>query len=386
MRRRASQTGIVARHSRWCPTSTDRGAACKCKPSYRAEVWSAVEGRKIRKTFATHAEARAWRSDALSAVRKGKMRAPTRTTVREAGHALVAGMRDGSIRNRSGDIYKPSAVRGYEQALRDHVYPSLGAHRLSDLALRDVQALADRLVAAGLGASTVRNALLPLRVIYKRAVTLGDVAVNATAGLSLPAVRGRRDRIASPVEAAALLAALPDEDRPLWAAALYTGLRRGELMALRVDDVDLKRGVLNVARSYDPKERAFVEPKSRAGVRRVPIASVLREHLVAHKLRSGRSGEALLFGRTDGTPFDDYALKQRADRAWKSARLSPIGLHESRHTFASLMIAAGVNVKALSAYMGHASITITLDRYGHLLPGNEDEAAGLLDAYLARAL
>ena len=65
--------------------------------------------------------------------------------------------------------------------------------------------------------------------------------------------------------------------------------------------------------------------------------------------------------------------------------LDPITLHECRHTFASLMIAADVNAKALSAYMGHASVTITLDRYGHLMPGNEDEAAGLLDAYLARA-
>jgi integrase len=357
-------------------------------PSYRAEVWSAVEGRKIRKTFSgpgAYAEARAWRAEASNAIRKGTMRAPTRMTVREAGDALVVGMRDGSIRNRSGDTYKPSAVRSYEQALRDHVYPSLGGHRLSDVALRDVQALVDRLVATGLGASTVRNALMPLRVLFKRAVALGDVAVNATAGVAAPAVRGRRDRIASPVEAAALLAALPDEDRAVWGAALYAGLRRGELMALRVDDMDLSTGVLRVERSYDPKAREWITPKSRAGVRRVPIASALREHLIAHKLRTGRSGEALLFGRSDGTPFDDYALKVRADRTWKAAGLSPIGLHESRHTFASLMIAAGVNIKALSTYMGHASITITMDRYGHLMPGNEVEAAGLLDAYLNRA-
>ncbi len=63
----------------------------------------------------------------------------------------------------------------------------------------------------------------------------------------------------------------------------------------------------------------------------------------------------------------------------------PITLHECRHTFASLMIAAGVNAKALSTYMGHANIAITFDRYGHLMPGNEEQAAGLLDAYLERA-
>jgi integrase len=77
--------------------------------------------------------------------------------------------------------------------------------------------------------------------------------------------------------------------------------------------------------------------------------------------------------------------RKRVFTAWSRAGLDRIALHESRHTFASLMIAAGVNAKALSTYLGHSSITITLDRYGHLMPGNEDEAAGLLDAYLERA-
>jgi integrase len=84
-------------------------------------------------------------------------------------------------------------------------------------------------------------------------------------------------------------------------------------------------------------------------------------------------------------PFDGGAVAERAQRAWRRAELEPIALHEARHTFASLMIAAGVNARALATYMGHASVTITYDRYGHLMPGNEDEAAALLDAYLERA-
>jgi integrase len=75
-------------------------------------------------------------------------------------------------------------------------------------------------------------------------------------------------------------------------------------------------------------------------------------------------------------------VDRRAQAAWSAAELTRITLHECRHTFASLMIAAGVNAKALSTYMGHSSIQITYDRYGHLMPGNEAEAAGLLDAYL----
>ena len=93
-----------------------------------------------------------------------------------------------------------------------------------------------------------------------------------------------------------------------------------------------------------------------------------------------------MFGTSYAQPFTPTNVRKRANAAWARAGLEPIGLHECRHTFASLMIAAGVNAKALSAYMGHSSVTITLDRYGHLMPGNESEAAERLDAYLARAV
>jgi integrase len=373
--------GVRVRHGRACPAPD--GGSCKCKPSYEAAVWSIRDGRKLRKTFPTLSAARAWRHDASTAVRRGAMRAAAPTRLDEAWAAWIEGARDGTIRTRSGDVFKPSTLSGYEHAMTTRVLRELGARRLADLSRLDLQDFADRMVAAGLDASTIRNALLPVRAVCRRAVARGDLPSNPTSGLELPAVRGRRDRVASPAEAAALVAALPEADRALWAAALYAGLRRGELMALRFEDVDLPAGVLRVERSYDPKSREFVAPKSRAGVRRVPIASVLREVLIAHRLRSGRAA-GLVFGRDRVVPFDDRAMKVRADRAWRAAGLAPIGLHECRHTFASLMIAAGVNAKALSTYMGHSNIAITLDRYGHLMPGNEEQAAGLLDAYLAR--
>jgi integrase len=75
-------------------------------------------------------------------------------------------------------------------------------------------------------------------------------------------------------------------------------------------------------------------------------------------------------------------LQRRADKVWRAKKLERITPHSARHTFASLMIAAGVNAKALSTFMGHAKIGITLDRYGHLMPGSEAETAGLLDAFL----
>jgi integrase len=163
---------------------------------------------------------------------------------------------------------------------------------------------------------------------------------------------------------------------------MYAGLRRGELLALRWEEVDLAGGVIHVERSSDAKEGA-VEPKSRAGRRTVPIATALREFLVEHKLRSGRH-VGLVFGTSYTQPFTSSNVRKRGNAAWARAGLGPIGLHECRHTFASLMIAAGINAKSLSTYMGHSSVTITFDRYGHLMPGNESEAAELLDTYLAR--
>ncbi len=378
----AQLAGIEVRHRTTCATRS--GGKCNCKPAYQASVWSAREGKRLRKTFPTLSTARAWRAEAQTAIRRGTLRAPIATTVREAGEALVEGMRSGRIRTRSGDRYKPSAIRSYEAALRDRIFPELGGKRLGDVQRRDVQRLADDLLAEGRDPSTIRNALMPLRVIYRRAVEDGDLSVNPCANLRLPAVRGRRERIASPEEAQRLLAALPERDRPAWATALYAGLRRGELMALLWEDVDLAAGVIRVERSYDDKGRVEIEPKSRAGRRTVPIVGALRDVLVDHKARQDRDG-GLVFGSSAETPFVPSNLWRRAQRAWRRAGLDPIGLHEARHTFASVLIAAGVNAKAITTYMGHASIQTTYDLYGKLMPGSESEAAALVDAYLARA-
>jgi integrase len=197
--------------------------------------------------------------------------------------------------------------------------------------------------------------------------------------------RGRRDRIAAATEATALLDALPLADRALWAAALYAGLRLGELQALEWNHIDLDHNLIHVERAWD-RSAGFIEPKSRSGRRRVPITATLRNHLLTHRLQQGNGGDGLVFPNKRGDrPFNPTTINQRAKTAWTTAGLVPITLHECRHSYAAYTIAAGINTKALSTYLGHASITITLDRYGHLLPGNETEAAELLDTWLQAA-
>jgi integrase len=373
----------VVRHSTRCGGSSG-AKGCSCRPGYQAQVYSPTERRTIRRTFKALGDARAWRAETKAALERGSLRAPSRQTLAEAAEDWVKAANAGVIRTRSGEVYKPGALRGYEQALKARVLPRFGHLKTSALTRNAVQDLVDEMLAEGLAPSTTRNAILPLRAIYRRLLARSEVAINPTLGLALPASRERRERVARPAEARKLLEALSQADRPVWATALYAGLRRGELRALRWGDVDFEAGLIRVERGWDPKEGP-IEPKSRAGKRRVPLAKPLRAHLAAHRLRTGGAQEDLVFrGRSD-KPLAPDALIERGRKAWGEGGLRPIGLHECRHTYAAFMIAAGVNAKALSTYMGHSTITMTLDRYGHLMPGNEDEAAAMLERYLETA-
>jgi integrase len=254
----------------------------------------------------------------------------------------------------------------------------------------DLQALADRLLGAGASASKVRNVIMPLRAIYRHAIERDEIVTNPTSNLRLPTGLGRRERVATADEAEALIAALPESDRAVWATAMYAGLRLGELQALKWDDVALDEGVICVERSWDVKAGP-IEPKSRKGRRRVPITRTLRSYLVDHRLRTGRRGGDFVFGSVADRPFTPSHIRKRAKRAWAAANesrsrrklpaLVPIGLHECRHTFVSLMHDAGLPLERIGDYVGHGSSYMT-DRYRHLLRGHENEAAQLLDAYL----
>ncbi len=293
----------------------------------------------------------------------------------EAADAWLEAARAGIVRNRSAEVYKPAALRSYDRVLRLHVLPVLGRERLRELTLPELQRFVDRLAGDGLAAATITTTITPLRAIYRRARQLGDVQNNPTSGLSVPAVNRRQTKFATAPQIEAMLSKLDSaKDRAMWATALYGGLWRGELMGLHREAVDLATGVIRVERGWDDCE-GEVAPKSKQGRRKVPIPAALRDRLAEYLIDGPTAGRIFVGAR------DSY---DRGRAAAEAAKVEPPTLHECRHGYATLMIAAGVNVKALSNFMGHANIRITLDQYGHLLPGAEDEAAALLDAFLAR--
>ncbi|HET8954716.1 MAG TPA: site-specific integrase [Solirubrobacterales bacterium] len=375
---------IKKRHSRNCPAK--RGKRCSCNGGYRAEVYSPRDKKKIRKTFTHKADARSWAAEVKRGVDLGTLRAPTKRTLDEAAAAWLAGVEAGTVRNRSGNRYKPATLRGYRQALEDHVLPFLGGRKMNAITTSDLQALVDRWTAEVQSPSTIRNSIKPLQAIYRRARAREGLAVNPTRDLELPAPSPKEVEIVAPEVAAQLLDVLPVEDRALWATALYAGLRYGELRALRWSAVDLAGGAIRVTESWDPKE-GTIAPKTKNSQRTTPLPGLLRDYLMEHRIAAGEPPvDALVFGDKSGKPFQAATIYRRADRAWKTQALSRLRLHQARHTYASFMIAAGVNAKALSSFMGHSSIKVTFDLYGHLMPGTEAEAAALLDTYLSAQL
>jgi integrase len=265
----------------------------------------------------------------------------------------------------------------------------LGGRKLASLQSIDVQRLVDAMLGEDLDPSTIRNTVNSLRAVFRRACRPGgDVSVNPTLGLELPSVDSRRDRIAEPDEAVRLLEALPAEDRALWAAACYAGIRLGELRALEYDPkegLDLAGGVIHVRWGWDPAH-GRIRPKSKAGIRDVPIAGVLRDYLIEHKALTGRTRE-LVFGRSETRPLNPSTVNARAAKAWSSCDppLEPIGLHELRHTAVSTWIAAGIEAKQISAWAGHHSVSFTYDRYGHLFQRRGEFEMAKLDAFLELA-
>jgi integrase len=290
--------GIRPRHSERC-ASKRSGGACDCDPPFEASVWSAYDKKKIRKTLPTLQAAIKWRRKHLGLAEGGRLRAPLRITLGETAYAWIEMARAGQIRNRSGKNYKPSALRTLETDFRLRLVPELGARYMSDIERPDLQNLVNRLQIQ-LSPSKVHGCVNAARVLWRDfdlvTGTNNALLVDPTKGLRLPAVPvGGNDRIATADEARRLIAALDEDDRALWATALYAGMRHGEIRALRANNIDLALKRIKVRAGWDQYE-GEIDPKTEKGRRTTVIIELLETLLVEHLKRTGRSGNDLVFG------------------------------------------------------------------------------------------
>jgi integrase len=392
--------GIEIRHSRLCETM-DGGERCTCQPSYRAIVYDRGVKAHVKKTFSgpgAAREAKAWRAAKITAQERGQQISPSRMTLRQAAEAWLAGAEaePPTMLTRSGTAYKPSALREYRRNYYNYLDDDLGARPLAEIRRRELNRLVKEWQGRGLSGSKIRNIILVLRVLYREAIENEELEVNPTVRLRLPNGSKPRDRAAGPAEAKELLAVLPDDLRALYATAYYGGLRRGELRALRWEDVDLEgddrdlKGGLGVRHSWDDVD-GEIGPKSGAGERTVPLHRRLREPLVELKAATGRDGHDFVFGKSTDSPFVPWTIGERASRAWKAANekraeqelepLRPIGLHECRHSYSSCLNAVeGIPETRQNWYMGHGGRSVQSD-YRHQLEGILAEDAARLDKW-----
>jgi integrase len=380
----SQDSDLRERHSRGC-ASVKTGGKCNCAPSYQARVYVPEDGRRRTKTFSgpgAKAAAKGWLIDARKGVKDGKLRAPSKVTLRASVDEFLEGAENGEILTRGKTPYKASVIRQYRSAVHRHVPAELLDRRLDAVTFADLERLQEKLQGSGLAGSTVQNVFIPLKVIFRRARRAGLIAVKPTDDLELP-IAGRADRSATPAEAAAAIDALPEDDQAVWATAFYAGLRRGELRALRVQEIHEHYIDIPADGGWDDLQGRQA-PKSAAGVRRVPLIATLKAILDAHLDRTGRTGTNLVFGETSTASFRPWKLSERADAAWEEAKLERWTLKDGRASFRTWLDSSPVSETRADRYMGH-SIQHVRGRYIVSPESQLEEDAKLLEAYIAGA-
>jgi len=244
------------------------------------------------------------------------------------------------------------------------------------------------LLAAGLKPGTVFSAHNLLRFVLSRAVKTTAVARNATDHVDPPKIEAAEIEILSAAEIATVLAALQGHTLyPIVSLALATGMRRGELLGLQWGDVDLDGGCLNVERSLEETKAGLrlKPPKTKRGRRKITLPVETVAMLRAHKLEQMQFRLTVGLGKLaeDSPVFSDLEGNHRKPNvvtsgwryAVRSKKLPKVGLHALRHTHASVLIRAGLDILTISRRLGHSKALITLDIYGHLMEGTDSAAA-----------
>lgn len=289
---------------------------------------------------------------------------------------------------------RPKTRKNYDVNLRNHILPALGDYDLAKLTPSMLRAWLSDLAgkngrgAKPIAAGTVAQAFWTLNRVLAAAVDDELIGRNPLRGVQAPQVAPEPMRFLTHEDVATLVASIDGRYRALVYLAAYSGLRAGELIALRRTNVDLLRRTISVVEQVQYIDSRYIvsPPKSATGRRSVALPRLVADELDKH-LRGlvDLSADAIVFPAPEGGFLH---LENFRKRVWlpavERAGLAPLRIHDLRHTCASLAIAAGADVKVLQRMLGHASAALTLDRYGHLLPGQAESVAERLDV-LARA-
>jgi integrase len=349
-------------------------------------------GDRHLKTFARKRDADAYHAVVAAAVRAGTHTADSKSvTVAKAGELWLESSRAAGLERVT--------LTAYRQQLELHIAPWLGTLKLAQLTVPLVRAFEDRLRVEG------RSPVMVRRVIRSLGALLADAQDRGLVAQNIVRSRSRRRRgndgpraesngklkvgvdIPTPDEIRAIIAHLDGRWRPLLLTAIFTGLRASELRGLAWEDVDLKRGGIHVRQRAD-RYGVIGRPKSKAGERTVPLPPMVAATLREHRLACPKNDLDLVFPNSRGRiehrnsiiELGLHPAQVAAGVVDKNGRAKYPGLHSLRHFYASWCINRRVDgglelpLKVVQARLGHASIQMTADTYGHLFPRGDDGA------------
>jgi integrase len=294
---------------------------------------------------------------------------------------------------------RPSTFDSYRRNIELHVLPDLGGVKLQRLGPEHLDRLYDSLLrtgsrrgkeATGLAPKTVRNVHLILAKALHDALKRGKIHRNPASVASPPRLSAARspERTTWTAEELRRFLSLVEDDRlqAAWVLLATTGMRRGEVLGLRWDDLDLDNARLLIRQALISVgyEAQFSEPKTGRSARVVDLDPVTVGALKAHRAKQAEErllwgpywqDHGLVFTRENGTAFHPQLLSDAFDRLVKRSGLPKIRLHDLRHTYATLSLRAGIRAEVVSRRLGHATVAFTQDTYTHAIPAMEQEAA-----------
>lgn len=278
-----------------------------------------------------------------------------------------------------------NTFESYKFELRNYVLPYMAKRKLVELQPHMFRQLISKLLAKGYSNRTVEYSLAVVRIALRQAVNDGIIPVSPMRGVKLPKKAKTQVEALTKEEAQKLLSVIKNETHyALYFVALHTGLRRSELLGLRISDINVKKSTLSVNQTVlkiNNKTIISKTTKNEASRRTITLdpqtLAVIRQQIVRtyknRMMKPDYQNNNLLFANPDGGPYDPKYISHTANKYGKLAELKHLSFHMLRHTHATLLVQAGVHFKVIQARLGHSTFQQTMDTYSHVTPSIESD-------------
>jgi integrase len=290
---------------------------------------------------------------------------------------------------------RPKTLKTYDYIVNLHIEPELGKKVLTKLSPQDVQRFMNEKLKSGLSARTVRHINDTLRCALNVALRWGLVSRNVATLVGSPRIQRKEIRSFTPDEARIFLKTIKgDRLEALFSVALSLGLRQGEALGVRWQDIDFEARTLRVSYAIQRIEGKLqmVEPKTERSRRILPLPETVLSALRTHRSRqleerlslgSHWQETGLVFTSTIGTPLEPRNVVRKFHALLKKGELPHFRFHDLRHACASLLLAQGVPARTVMEILGHSQISLTMNTYAHVMPAMKQDAMDLMESILA---